>query len=96
MQQIISNNFPFIINLDRSAELPFYEQLTVIKTKAFRGYAILHKVEIIERKIPVVKLEASKPSIKDLLSDFLNETKSFKYQITVKVSLKKTQAQWRN
>ena len=96
MQQIISNNFPFIINLDRSAELPFYEQLTVIKTKAFRGYAMLHQVEIIERKIPVVKLEASKPSIKDLLSDFLNETKSFKYQITVKVSLKKTQAQWRN
>ena len=40
---------------------------------------MLHQVEIIERKIPVVKLEASKPSIKDLLSDFLNETKSFKY-----------------
>ena len=72
MQQIISTNFPFIINLDRSAEHPFYEQLTVIKTKAFRGYSISHKVEIIERKIPVVQLEASKPRIKDLLSDFSN------------------------
>ena len=28
-------------NIDRSAELPFYEQLSVVKTnQAFRGYAI--------------------------------------------------------
>ena len=30
-----------------------------------------------------------KSSIKDLLSDLLNETKGFKYQITLKVMLKK-------
>ena len=47
-----------------------------------------YKVEIIERKDPIVQLEASKSSIKDLFSDLLNETKSFKYQITVKVLLK--------
>ena len=47
------------------------------------------KVEIIERKDPIVQLESSKLSIKDLFSDLLNETKSFKYQITVKVLLKK-------
>ena len=36
-------------NIDQLAELPFYEQLNVIKTnQAFRGYAMLHKVEIIE------------------------------------------------
>ena len=47
------------------------------------------KGEITERKDPIVQLEASKSSIKDLFSDLLNETKGFKYQITVKVLLKK-------
>ena len=76
-------------NIDWLAELPFYEQLSVIKTDvAFRAYAVWYKVEIIERKDPIVQLEASKSSIKDLLNDLLNETKGFKYQITVKVLLK--------
>ena len=47
------------------------------------------KVETIERKDLIVQLEASKSSIKDLFNDLLNETKGFKYQITVKVLLKK-------
>ena len=72
-------------NIDRLAELPFYEQLSVIKTnQAFKGYAMSYKVEIIERKDLIVQLEASKSSIKDLFNDLLNETKGFKYQITVK------------
>ena len=76
---------------DRLAELPFHEQLSVIKTnKAFRGYAMSYKVEIIEKNVPIVQLEASKSSIKDLFSDLLNETKDFMYQITVKVLLKNT------
>ena len=76
-------------NIDQLAELPFYEQLSVIKTnQAFRGYAMSYKVEIIEIKDTIVQLEASKSSIKDLLSDLLNETKGFKYHITVKVFLK--------
>ena len=34
--------------IDQSAELPFYEKLSVIKTnQAFRWYAISYKVEII-------------------------------------------------
>ena len=49
-----------------------------------------YKVEIVERKVPIVQLEAIKSSIKDLLSDLLSETKGFKYQITVKVLLKNT------
>ena len=78
-------------NIDRLAELPFYEQLSVIKTnQAFKGYAKSYKGELIERKYPIVQLEASKSSIKDLFSDLLNETKGFKYQITVKVLLKNT------
>ena len=48
-----------------------------------------YKVEIIERKDPIVQLEASKSSIKDLFSDLLNETKGFKYQIMVKVLFEK-------
>ena len=79
------------------SELPFYEELNVIKTdNAFRGYAMSYKVEIIEKKDPIKQLEASKSSNKDLFSDLLNETKCFKYQITLKVMLKKIQAKWRN
>ena len=48
-----------------------------------------YKVEIIEKKDPIKQLEASKSSIKDLFSDLLNETKGFKYQIKLKVMLKK-------
>ena len=42
-------------NIDQLAELPFYEQLSVIKTnQAFRGYAKSYKGELIERKYPIV------------------------------------------
>ena len=79
-----------IKNIDQLAELPFCGQLNIVKTnQAFRGYAMSYKVEIIKKKDPIVQLEASKLSIKDLFSDLLNERKGFKYQITVKVLLKK-------
>ena len=54
-----------------------------------------YKVEIIERRDPIVQLKASKSSIKYLFNDLWNETKGFRYQITVKVLLKKYK-QWRN
>ena len=74
----------------QSAELPFYEKRSVIKTnQAFRWYAMSYKVEIIERKVLIVQLEASKSSTEDLFSDLLNGKKGFKYQITVKFLLKK-------
>ena len=50
---------------------------------------MLYKVEIVGKKDLIVQLEAIKSSIKDLFSNLLNETKGFKYQITVKVLLKK-------
>ena len=38
-------------NIDPLVELPFYEQLSVIKTdQAFKGYGMSYKVEIIEKK----------------------------------------------
>ena len=77
-------------NVDLLAEIPFYDQLNIIKTDhAFSGYATSYKVKIVDKKDLIVQLEASKSSIKDLFNDLLNETKGFKYQITVNVLLKK-------
>ena len=36
-----------------------------------------YKVEIIKKKDPIVQLEASKLSAKDLFNDLLNNTKGF-------------------
>ena len=72
------------------AELPFCKRLSIIKTgQAFSGYARSYQVEIVERKDPIVQLEASKLSTKDLFSDLINEIKGFNYQITVKIFPKK-------
>ena len=73
------------------SELPFYEEMNIIKTNhTFRGYAEGYKVEMIENKDPINQLQASKSSIKDLFSDLLNETKRFKYKVTLKVILRNT------
>ena len=73
------------------SELPFYEEMIIIKTNhTFRGYAEGDKVEMIENKDPINQLQASKSSIKDLFSDLLNETKRFKYKVTLKVILRNT------
>ena len=80
-------------NVDLLAELPFYDQLNKIRTEhAFSGYAMSYKFKIVDKKDVIVQLEASKSSIKDLFNDLLNETRGFRYQITVKVLLKKIQA----
>ena len=67
-------------NVDLLAELPFYDQLNIIKTdQAFKGYARSYKVEIVDKKDLIVQLKASKSGIKDLFNDLLNERK---YQIS--------------
>ena len=39
-------------DMDQLIELPFYEQLDVIKTdEAFSGYAMSYKVQTVEKKI---------------------------------------------
>ena len=49
---IKKQNVKLLKNIDQLAELPFYEQLSIIKTdQAFKGYAMSYKVEIIEKKI---------------------------------------------
>ena len=83
-------NYKRLKNIDLSAELPFFENLSIIKTnEAFSGYAMSYKVEIVERKNLIVQLEVSKLNIKNLYVDLLNETKGFKYQITVNVFIKR-------
>ena len=57
------------------------EKWTIKTNQTFNGYAMSYKVELLERKDWILQLEASKSSIKDLLSKLLNEIKSFKYQI---------------
>ena len=72
------------------SEFLFDEELNVIKTDhSFKGCAMSYKVELVEKKDPLIQLEASKSSIKDLFNDPLDETKGFKYQITVKILLRK-------
>ena len=66
-------------------ELPFYDELNI----AFREYARSCKIEIIDKKDPLVQLKVSKSSIIDLFEDLLNELKGFKYQITLAISLSK-------
>ena len=79
---------PDVVNYFK--ELPFYEELDVIKTdRAFRGYAMSYKDDIVQKKDPLIQLQASKSSIKDLFNNLLDEIKGFKYQITVKVLLRK-------
>ena len=73
-------------NNDLLAELSFFVQPSIIKTnQTFQGYAMSYKIELVEKKDPVIQLEASKSSIRDLFNNLLNEKKGFKYQITVKI-----------
>ena len=77
-------------NIKLLQELPFYNELNVVKSSdAFSGYARSYKVEIVDHKDPLVQLQARKSSIEDLFKDLLDEMKGFKYQITVAVLLSK-------
>ena len=69
-------------------ELRFYDELSIVKnSNAFSGYARSYKVEIVYKKDPLVQLEVSKSSIKDLFKDLLNKVKGFKYQVTLAILL---------
>ena len=60
-------------NIELLHELPFYDELSVVKkSNAFKGYSRSYKVEKVDSKNPLVQLEASKSSIKDLFKDLLD------------------------
>ena len=51
-------------NIGLFSELPFYEELNIIKTDhASRGYAISYKIKLVEKKDPINQLDASKSSL---------------------------------
>ena len=69
-------------------EVPFYDELSIVKNKtAISGYAQSYKIEIVDKKDVVIQLIDSKISIKNLFKDILVELKGFKYQITLYVLL---------
>ena len=75
-------------NIDMLRELPFYNELNIAKkSKAFKGYARIYGIEVIDSKDQEVQLTISKPGIKDLRKDLLAKIRGFKYQITLKVLL---------
>ena len=83
-------------NIKLPQELPFYDELSIVKnSNAFSGYARSYKVEMVDKKDPLVQLEVSKSSIEDLFTDLLNEIKGFKYQITLAALLSKMKADGR-
>ena len=51
---------------------------------------LVRKSNQLKKKDPTEQLAAYKSSIKDTFNDLLNETIGIKYQITLKVILKKT------
>ena len=54
-------------NIDLLSELPIYEELIVIKTyRAVKEYTMSYKIELDERKDPLIQLETSKTNINDL------------------------------
>ena len=69
--------------------LPFYKQLSIIKlNQAFQGYAVSYKAELIEKKDPILQLEASKLSIKGLFEDLSKKQKVLSIRLLYKFSLK--------
>ena len=79
-------------NAELLHQLHFYDSLSIKEiSKAFKKYGKSFSIEMIDSKDPLVQLNASKSSIKDLFKDLLYEMKGFKYQITINISLSKRQ-----
>ena len=77
-------------NVQLLKELPFYDELSIVKNRtAFRGYAQSYKIEIVNKRDLVTQLKASEISIKELFKDLLIELKGFKYQINLGALLSK-------
>ena len=65
-------------------ELPFYDELSIVKNKtAFNGYGRSYKIEIVDKKDVILQLKSSEIALKELFKDILLELKVFKYQITL-------------
>ena len=61
----------------------------VIKLKL---YARTYKIEIVDKRDPIIQLKVSELCIKDLFKELLDEMKGFKYQITLSILLSKVKS----
>ena len=78
-------------NVELMSKLPFYKDLSVEKiSEAFKRYAKNYRVEIVDKKDPMIRLYSSKVHIIELFGELLSEMKGFKYQISLFVTLKKS------
>ena len=67
-------NITKVKDIDLPSELSFYEELSIVKSdQAFEEYEMSYKVEVIEKKDPLIQLKSSKSSIKDLFNDSSKE-----------------------
>ena len=72
------------------SELPFYKDLSVQEiSEAFKRHAKSYRVEIVDKKDPMIQLCSSKRCVSKLFRKLLSKMKGFKYQITLFVTLKK-------
>ena len=76
-------------NVELMRKLPFYKDLDVKEiNEAFKRYTKSYRVEIVDKKDPMIQLYSSKKRITELFGKLLSEMKGFKYQITLFVTLK--------
>ena len=76
-------------NIDLLSKLLFCEESSVVKINRVKVMQWHAKLQYLRKKDLLIQLEASKSIIKDLLDYLFKETKGFKYQVTVKIFLKK-------
>ena len=87
---IDKRNVKKLNNVQLLKELPFYDELSIVKNKTeLSGYAQSYKIEIVDEKGVAVQLNASEISIVELFKDLLIELKEYKYQIILAVLLSK-------
>ena len=71
-------------NIRLLKELPFYDELSIVKSKtAFSGHAQSYKIEIVDKKDMITQLKSIEISIENLFKYLLMGMKGFKYQITL-------------
>ena len=65
-------------NAELLKELPFYDDLRIVKNKtAFSGFVQSYRIEIIDRKDVIIQVKASEIVIKELFKDLMVELKGF-------------------
>ena len=65
-------------NVQLLKELPFYDELSIVKNKTpFSGYGKIYEIEIVDKRDVIVQLKASEIVIKELFKDLLIELKVF-------------------